>query len=242
MTNDKKKNKKNAGRKRKFNTSELLMIIDKYKDSGLMRGKVSFSELAKFANENLKLKDKIRYDHFSNDKEVKELIDKWNDTSIGFKGYFSESGKEYSISNIEPKAFIMSDIQNPHKLILKLENYKRSYDILIKEYLAKDTKCQELNKEVNELNEEIKTIKNKLKKEKNINLTLKEYRKNTKTFVEDYGNIELIEALKTTELVLLAESEEIEEIKIEKPINIKKLTPENGGSIDDIIEEFSELW
>lgn len=229
------KNPKGAGRKRKFDTKELLKIIDKYKQSGLMKGKISYSEIAEFAQIQLGYND-LRYYHISADKEVAKLIEEYNNTFSTFTGFFSQKGIENSISNINVLEFINTHYSNKQKLIMYLENYKKTYDMTIKELLSLESENKNIKKELEEVYKKNQELIDRNKILRDENKILKYDYKILSKKVSEIGQRDLVDSLKSTGLVLEVEKED----KIE--VDISMLDENSGANIDDFLNKFPQLF
>lgn len=109
--NNKKKNPKNAGKKRDFEDEVLLKIIDMFLINEY-RGEINASLLARYASENFEGFSKIRYYHFTNHEIPKNKIEEIQQE----KRRKFVSAELYSFQNIQIDSFVEKYYNNKPKL------------------------------------------------------------------------------------------------------------------------------
>lgn len=231
---NKKKNCRSAGRKPKFTTEELLKIIDKYKASGMMCKKTSASAIAKFGVEKLGIEG-LRYAHFTGNKEVNDMLEEYKNSFSTFTGYFSQKNVD-SLSNLNVQEFVKVNKNNEQRMILQLEAYKKNFELTYNELLSAEENLNKAESEICVTKEENEKLNEDYKVMKKENKDSKDHIKRLEGIIKELGEGMLLDALKSTELVM--DKEEDEELSVD----IKKLNKENGGDLDEFFAENSILF
>lgn len=224
------------GRKVKFTTEELKDLIHKYYKSehNINQFFISFTDVAKYARENLGIKN-IQYYHFSRNYEINDMISKYNkDVKSNNIQY---SNDESYLIRLDIQEFVKNNLNNRKELIFFLtrqqEIQKKLYDQDI-DYKLKMKELEEKLKEEQRKKESYKIRVNNLKKE---NELLKKENKLLDNNLKRYEEKEELSALNSTKIY------EISFGNIDKyNENIENLNNNNGANLEKLFEKFEDIF
>lgn len=215
----------------KYSTEELIDIIISYQKSAARRNKkLIFSDIAKYAKEELKYKD-IRYYHFSRNKEINDMVNKYNEEiekkSIVF------IGEENTFLSLNIEEFVKMNIGNEKKLRLNMSLIQESFENLYNAKIKLDEQNKILKNELDEKSENILKYKEKSKKLKEEVDILKEQNKMLKLALGEEEEKQMMSALKSTKIYPI----EILNKEDERDEDIYKPTEDNGKNIKNLINQ-----
>lgn len=211
----------------KYSTQNLINIIVSYNENAIRKNrKISFSNLAEYAQEELGYQD-IRYYHFSRNKEIKQMIEEYN-TKV-FKNTISFIGEDgvFYTQNIEEMIKIWD--KNPDKIKLDMSCIRNMIENFRELYINEKEKNKKLNLELEQIKEEKIALKNKLQKVKKY----KEENQRLKIIQNEEHEKQKISALKSTKIYPI----EILDEKDQRDENIYKSEKDNGQKINSLIKK-----
>lgn len=215
----------------KYSTEELIDIIVSYQKNAVRRNKkLIFSDIAKYAKDNLKYKD-IRYYHFSRNKEVNDMVNKYNEEiekkSIVF------IGEENTFLSLNIEEFVKINVGNEKKLRLNMNLIQESFENLYNTKINLDENNKILKNELDEKNEKLLKYKEQNKKLKDELSILKEQNKMLKLALGEEEEKQMISALKSTKVYPI----EILNKEDERNEDIYKPTEDNGKNVKNLVKQ-----
>lgn len=210
----------------KYSTQNLIDIVVNYHKNAVRKNrKISFSDLAKYAQEELKYKD-IRYYHFSRNEEVKQMIEYYNrnvfNKTINFWG---ENG--FYSYDIEEMIKIWN--KNPNQIRIDLICIRDEMENLHDLYINEKEENKKLNVELERIKEENIELKKELKKASKYKA---ENQKLKMSLNEEYEK-QMVSALKSTKIYPI----EILDKKNQRDENIYKSEEDNGEKLNKVIKK-----
>lgn len=226
------------GKEKKFTTEELFDIIQQFFNANQHLGqKMNFSNLAKFAQDELKIHG-LEYYHFSRNKEVSAKVKEYNKRLK--EDILQYQNDDHYFASIDIKEFIKANKDNTKRLEFFLLNMQDSFKNLYNRTTDISTELMAAKEEIQRLKEQ-----NKDYKQKNVVLNKEnvERRKEIQAYKEALNIKEekqLINALNTTDLYVI-ESENEDAFKDIPKDTIKDLNENNGKDLEKLIDEL-DLW
>lgn len=213
-----------------FTSNELLAIIHKYFESDKRQnGKISYSELARFAKEELFIGG-IEYYHFGRNEEVKNKVNEYNRKLIKKDIEYVADNSSFSTLNV--REFVKMNSGNSQRLLTMLmdmqEMHKKMYDRTVDAELK-----------VKQLSTQLDEFKSKNKELRERNEALFKENKSFKLALDIKQEEQLISALNSTGLYFV-ERENGGEFSNEE--NIKQIDDSNGKNLEKLMEEFEDLY
>ncbi|UOR10654.1 hypothetical protein [Halobacillus amylolyticus] len=222
----------------KFTTDELFDIIHKFfQDKKHLGEKMTFSSLARYADKELHIQG-IKYYHFSRKKEISDKVREYNES-------LQEESIEYAADNsyfatLDVKEFIKSNGSNPDRLAFYLNNLQVMHKKLYDRTIDAEFKVKELEVK---LADAIETKDKYKKKNKNLKLDANKMKEEIKAYKEALDIKEerqLIDALNSTELYVIENSED--ELVNNSQESIKELDETNGKNIEKLLEQYDDIF
>lgn len=195
--------KTNVGRKKKFETSKLLEICDSYFKNNSVHGQINATLIAKYATEVLGFEN-IDYYHFTRDKDVKKLIDDYNNYNVNLVKY-----DQTTFISLNPDTFMERFKSEPKIAKILLRQFSDRYQSLNQTTIELEKKCLVYENKLSKIEYEIKKLKsenhelrekNKLYRAENISLS------NYKNFTD---KVKMFEYLKSKGLIQSLDEENL---------------------------------
>jgi predicted nuclease with TOPRIM domain len=219
----------------KFSTDELKDIIHKYyKDGGSLGKGFSFSNLARYAKENLGIVG-IDYYHFARNKEVSAMI---NEYKKSLRTSAIRYGNDESmLISLDIKEFVKKNCGDAAKLTFMLTTLQQAQKKLYDNNVNVNIEFKQLKSKVETLEDERDKLKIKYSKLKEDNKRLLKETKALRAALNIKDEKQLIEALNSTGLyeVKIEEKSDVSE-------NIKTLDDNNGKDIEKLLDQYSDLF
>ncbi|MGI2295965.1 hypothetical protein [Paenibacillus sp. GXUN7292] len=213
-----------------FTTKELLAIIHKYFQSDKKEnGKLTFTTLAKFAQEELEIGG-IEYYHFGRNEEVKAKVNEYNNKLRKKDIEYVADNSSFSTLNV--REFVKTHGGNPQRLLTMLTNMQEMHKKLYDRTVDAELKVKQISTKLDELK-----LKNKELSERNEKLFNEN--KSYKLALDIKQEEQLISALNSTGLYLV-ERENGQEFDHNE--DIKQINDSNGKNLEKLMEEFEDLY
>ena len=207
----------------KYSTQMLIDIIISYNENAIRKNrKISFSDLAKYAQEELGYEG-IRYYHFSRNEKVKQMIEEYN-TNV-FKETINFVGEDNLFFTLNIEEMIKIWTENPSKIRLYMSYIREMIEKLRDFYITEKEENKELIAKLDEVKSENIELKERLKKA----IKYKEENKMLKILLNEEYEKQKISALKSTKIHPI----EILDKKNQRDENIYKSQEDNGKNLKE---------
>ncbi|MCC0567460.1 hypothetical protein [Brevibacillus borstelensis] len=225
-------------REKKFSNDDLFDILHKFFQGSQQKDykQVSFSNIARFANEQLHIQG-IEYYHFARNPKVKQKIEEFKKTLDEDVIHTATDNSYFATLNV--KEFLKANRDNPDRLIKHLTNLQEMHRKLYDRTIDAETKVRELEQKLVEVTIEKTELKAKYKELKKENDYYKQENRAYKTALEVKEEGQLIEALNSTGLYLV--QKENGETIGEGNENIEKLDDINGKNLEKMLEQYDHI-